>query len=260
MAIALTVREYGRGQPLVVLHGLFGSSQNWNAAAERLADSFRVVVCDLRNHGASPWAPTMSFAEMADDLEQVIGERGLAPAIVLGHSVGGKTAMLTALRHPDVVEALIVVDIAPVRYTEPFAEYIAAMQAIDVAQVRRRAEVDAALAPVIADAGTRLFLLQNLEECNGGGFAWRLNLAAIAGNLEALLDFPATAEATYEGRALFVSGEHSDYIGRQAYGRTTELFPQAEFARVPGSGHYPHVEQPDAFLEKVVGFLDSAYA
>ena len=115
MPLSLAFREYGSGPPLVILHGLFGSQRNWQSMAEWLASHYRVFACDLRNHGDSPWAPSMRFEEMADDLEALIEEKGLAPATVLGHSVGGKTAMLTALRHPDVVDALIVVDIAPGR-------------------------------------------------------------------------------------------------------------------------------------------------
>lgn len=260
MPLSLSFREYGSGPPLVILHGLFGSARNWQSMAERLAVQYRVFSCDLRNHGDSPWAPGMSFAEMADDLEALIEEKGLAPAIVLGHSVGGKTAMLTALRHPDVVDALIVVDIAPVAYEEPFLGYIEAMRAADLGNGRRRADVDAALAAAVPDAGTRLFLLQNLEERPSGGFSWRFNLEAIATNMPTLLDFPPTEHLAYEGRALFVSGAASDYIGRTHHGAVWDRFPQAEFAVIEGAGHYPHVEQPDAFFERITLFLDSAYA
>lgn len=260
MPLPLAFREYGSGPPLVILHGLFGSARNWQSMAERLAEQYRVFACDLRNHGDSPWAPTMSFAEMADDLEALIEEKGLAPATVLGHSVGGKTAMLTALRHPEVVDALIVVDIAPVAYEEPFLSFIAAMQAADVGAGKRRSDVDAALAAAVPDAATRLFLLQNLEERQAGGFAWRLNLEAIAANMPGLLDFPATEDLAYDGRALFVSGAGSDYIGRIHHGAVWDRFPQAEFAVIEGAGHYPHVEQPDAFFERITLFLDSSYA
>ncbi|MBK8209426.1 MAG: alpha/beta fold hydrolase [Rhodospirillales bacterium] len=260
MPLSRAFREFGSGPPLVILHGLFGSARNWQSMAERLAGQYRVFACDLRNHGDSPWAATMSFAEMADDLEAFIDEKGLAPATVLGHSVGGKTAMLTALRHPDVLDALIVVDIAPVAYEEPFLAYIAAMQTADVGAGIKRGDIDAALAAAVPDAATRLFLLQNLEERAAGGFAWRLNLDAIAANMPALLDFPATEDLAYDGRALFVSGAASDYIGRVHHGAVWDRFPQAEFAVIDGSGHYPHVEQPDAFFERITLFLDSAYA
>jgi esterase len=259
VSLSLAYREYGTGPPMVILHGLFGSAQNWHSTAERLAANYRAFACDLRNHGASPWAASMSFPEMADDLQALVEEKGLAPAVVLGHSVGGKTAMLTALKHPDLLDALIVVDIAPVAYEEPFTDYIRAMQAIDLARVGRKSEVDQALADVVPDTATRLFLLQNLEE-RDGGFAWRLNLEAIAANMPALLDFPDVSALEYQGRALFVSGARSDYIGRIYHNQIYELFPQAEFALIEGAGHYPHVEQPEAFLARVTDFLESAYA
>ena len=258
MPLSLAYREYGRGSPIVILHGLFGSAQNWHSMAERLAESYRVFACDLRNHGASPWTDSMTFAEMADDLEALIDEKSLAPAIVLGHSVGGKTR-LVALKHPDLIDALIVVDIAPVTYVEPFLDYIRAMQEAELTGARRRADIDAELAAAVSDAATRLFLLQNLVEQNGR-LEWRINLEAIAANMHDLLGFPDVSALEYEGRALFVSGARSDYIGRRYHGQIYELFPQAEFAVIGDAGHYPHVEQPELFLQRITGFLESAYA
>lgn len=259
MAMSLAFQEYGKGPPIIILHGLFGSSQNWHSMAERLADRYRVFACDLRNHGASPWADSMTYPEMADDLETLIDENGLSSATVLGHSVGGKTAMLVALRHPDLIEELIVVDIAPVSYQEPFMDYIRAMQEALRNGATRKAEVDAALASAVADPATRLFLLQNLEERNGR-LEWRINLDAIAANMSDLLAFPDVSALEYSGRALFVSGARSDYIGRTYHGQIYELFPQAEFAVIAEAGHYPHVEQPEPFARRITGFLESAYA
>jgi len=260
VSISLAYREYGQGPALVVLHGLFGSRRNWQTIAERLAGQYRLFVCDLRNHGASPWAETMSYPEMADDLEALIEKHGLAPVVVLGHSVGGKAAMLTALKHPELVDSLVIVDIAPVTYEEPFLAYIEAMQAADVEHASRKSDVDQVLAGVISNPATRMFLLQNLEECHGGGFAWRLNLEAIAANMPALLGFPEVSALAYEGRALFMSGSQSEYIGRRYHGEIYDLFPQAEFAVLDGAGHYPHIEMPEPFVDRLTDFLDSAYA
>lgn len=260
MAVSLAYTEYGSGPPLIILHGLFGSARNWQTIAERLAGRWRVFACDLRNHGRSPWAPTMTFAEMADDLEALIAEKGLAPAIVMGHSVGGKAAMLTALRHPDLLDSLVVVDIAPVAYEEPFLAWVEAMQAIDVAGASRKADIDQALAPVVQDTATRLFLLQNLEERAEGGFRWRPNLAAIAANMPTLLGFPDVSSLSYDRRALFMSGTASDYIGQRHHGAVWDVFPQADFAFIDGAGHYPHTEQPQAFLDRLELFLDSNWA
>jgi pimeloyl-ACP methyl ester carboxylesterase len=201
----------------------------------------------------------MSFPEMAGDLEMLIEENGLAPATVLGHSVGGKTATLVALQHADLIEELIVVDIAPVRYQEPFLEYIKAMQEAVRDGARRKSEIDAALTSAVPDAATRLFLMQNLEERNGK-LEWRINLDAIAANMDTLLGFPDVSALEYDGRALFVSGARSDYIGQTYHGQIYQLFPQAEFAVIGDAGHYPHVEQPEQFASRITGFLESAYA
>ena len=259
MSLSLAYREYGSGAPMVILHGLFGSAQNWHTMAERLGESYRVLACDLRNHGDSPWARTMGYAEMADDLEALIEEKQAAPAVVLGHSVGGKAAMLVALKHPHLIEALVVVDIAPVTYQERFDEFVAAMQGADLSGDRPRARVEQALAKVVPDAATRLFLMQNLVE-RDGGLAWRINLEALAANMDELLGFPDVSALAYDGRALFVSGAQSDYIGQTYQGQIYDLFPQAEFAVITDAGHYPHIEQPEQFFARVTDFLESAYA
>ena len=259
MTVALACDVFGSGPPMVVLHGLFGSARNWQSMARRLADDYRVFTVDLRNHGASPWAPTMTYAEMADDLEMFCASREAAPAVLLGHSAGGKVAMTFALRHPELVEALIVVDIAPVAYDHSFAAELAAMQAVDFAKVRRRAEVEAALAEHLDDRSLCRFLAQNVRS-RGDGLAWKPNLDAIAAAMADLLGFPDQTDRTYPGRVLFMSGDRSDYIDRPHHDAIFAHFPQAEFAMVPDAGHRVHVDQPEAFLDRVTGFLDSAYA
>jgi pimeloyl-ACP methyl ester carboxylesterase len=244
---------------MVLLHGLFGQSRNWQTIARRLAPDYRVITADLRNHGDSPWAACMTYAEMADDLEALFAAKGVERAIIVGHSVGGKTAMTLALRHSALVEALIVVDIAPVTYDHSFLSYIEAMAAIDLAAVRRRADVEAALAPAVTDPDERAFLLQNLK-AGEDGYSWAIALPAIAANMAALMSFPDIGEVEYEGRALFISGERSDYIGQRYHRQIYRLFPQSEFAVIPDAGHRVHAEQPDRFLACITNFLDSAYA
>jgi esterase len=268
MTVALACEVFGSGPPMVVLHGLFGSARNWQSMARRLADDYRVFTVDLRNHGASPWAPTMTYAEMADDLEMFCASREAAPAVLLGHSAGGKVAMTFALRHPELVEALIVVDIAPVTYAHSFAAELAAMQAVDFATVRRRAEVEAALAEHLDDRSLCRFLAQNVRS-RGGRLAWKPNLDAIGAAMADLVGFPDEADIVgfpdranraYPGRVLFISGARSNYIDRPHHDAIFAHFPQAEFAVVADAGHRVHVDQPDAFLARVTGFLDSAYA
>lgn len=261
MAIALAHHEFGAGEPLVILHGLFGSGRNWQAIAKRLADSYRVYTVDLRNHGRSPWSPTMTFAEMVEDLKTFLDRHDLQRAIILGHSVGGKTAMAFTLEHPERTAALIVVDIAPVAYDHTFLPLVEAMQAVDLRGLKRRAEVEARLAETIPDTPTRKFLIQNLvAKGHGHGLKWRINLDAIGGAMSELTGFPDEKEHEYEGRVLFISGQRSDYIAREHHDPIFALFPQSEFAVIPDAGHRVHAEQPDAFLDSVVTFLESAYA
>ncbi|MFO1129230.1 MAG: alpha/beta fold hydrolase [Rhodospirillales bacterium] len=243
---------------MIVVHGLFGSARNWHTIASRISDRFRVFTVDLRNHGESPWAPTMSFADMADDLAQFIEDRGLSEASLIGHSLGGKTAMLTALRNPALVEALVVVDIAPVRYRHTFLAEVEAMRGLDLARVHRRAEAEAAMTS-LDDPALRKFLVQNLA--NGPhGLVWKINLAAIERAMTELTDFPYVADWEYDGRTLFVSGERSDYVSRDHDRPIFALFPQAEFAVIKDAGHRVHFDQPDAFVERVVDFLEGAQA
>lgn len=175
----LPVTSYGEsGSPVVVMHGLFGSSRNWMTAARRLASEHRVFAFDLRNHGTSPHTETMSYPEMADDVAETISALGVGPVALVGHSMGGKTAMLTALHHPEVVERLVVVDAAPVTYPPAFVEYAQAMRNADLSNVQRRADVDAQLVDAVPTPGTRAFLLQNLI-LDDQGARWRPNLPVI---------------------------------------------------------------------------------
>ncbi len=259
MAVALAYQEFGAGEPLVILHGLFGSARNWQSIAKRLAGSHHVYTVDLRNHGRSPWAPTMTFAEMVDDLKAFLDRHALQRAIILGHSVGGKTAMAFTLEHPERTEALIVVDIAPVAYDHSFLPLVQAMQAVDLTGLERRSEAEARLIEGVPDAATRKFLMQNLVTAKHR-LKWRINLEAIGTAMSTLTGFPDETSHEYEGRVLFISGQRSDYIAREHHDAIFTLFPQAEFAVIPNAGHRVHAEQPDAFLAAVVGFLESGYA
>lgn len=189
----------------------------------------------------------MSYERMAEDVADYIERRGLAPTDLLGHSMGGKTAMLMALTRPELIERLIIVDIAPVSYVrESFPEYLRAMQAVDLEQLRRRADVDAALAPAIPDASLRAFLMQNLVS-EEGRFHWRINLTGIAPNLPAIIAFP-DVQSRFEGPATFLAGERSDYIRPRDKGAIERLFPHAKLIEIGETGHWPHAERPDRFL------------
>ncbi len=248
------------GPAVVILHGLLGSARNWRSIARRLAGGGRRVhALDLRNHGQSPWADDTGYAAMAADVERHAAAAGLEAPAVLGHSMGGKVAMVLALTRPASVGALVVADVAPVRYQSAFGPWIAAMRAIDAGALKRRAEAEARLAPAVPDAIVRAFLAQNLET-DGDGLRWRPNLDALAAGLETdILGFPdLPASARYEGPALFLRGERSDYVRPAHHDAIRARFPAAEFAVVPDAGHWLHAENPRAFLAALDAFLRRA--
>jgi pimeloyl-ACP methyl ester carboxylesterase len=258
MPIELSADEFGEGPPLTILHGLFGSGRNWRSIAQHLAARHRVVTFDLRNHGASPWADGMSYGEMVEDLRASLRSRGIERAALLGHSMGGKVAMLTALLHPGEVDRLVVVDIAPAANPPTLLAYIRAMRAVDLSGVRRRNEADRQLAEAVPDAAERAFLLQNLLVSENAAL-WRLNLEAIERGFSEVVGFPDLPAGTvYPGPALFVSGARSNYIQPEHEPLIRHLFPPARIPRIEGAGHWVHAEQPHAFLQAVAPFLSAA--
>ncbi|HZU89025.1 MAG TPA: alpha/beta fold hydrolase [Stellaceae bacterium] len=258
MTVALAAVELGAGPAVAILHGLFGSGRNWTTIGRSLAARHRVLLCDLRNHGASPWADDMSYPDMAEDVRALLRARGAAPAALLGHSLGGKVAMTMALARPEDVARLVVVDIAPVPYPPTLAGHVRAMQQLDLSQVRRRSEAERRLAAAIPDAAERAFLLQNLifEE---GRVHWRINLAAIARAMPLIAEFPSfPAGRVYDGPTLFVTGDRSPYVRAEHETPIKRLFPAARLVRIAAAGHWVHAEAPAAFLSEVAPFLAGA--
>jgi esterase len=257
MTLELAHDAFGEsGPPVVILHGLLGSARNWTSIAKELAASHRVFALDLRNHGRSPWAATMSFDEMAGDLAAFIERHGLGAVTLLGHSLGGKVAMRLALTRPELVERLVVVDVAPVAYAHSFAPFVEAMRQVDLAAVKRRSDADVQLHDAIGDAVLRNFLLQNLVKTDAG-FVWRVNLEALAANMDELLGFPThAADAAYAGPTLFIAGGRSQYVQPEHRPLLERLFPNAELAVIAGAGHWLHAERPAEFLEHLRRFLD----
>src|SRR5215472_5616726 len=256
-AIQLAVTEYGRGPPLAILHGLFGSGRNWRSIAQQLAARHRVLTFDLRNHGTSPWAEGMSYGEMVEDLRASLSAHGNTHTALLGHSMGGKVAMLTALLYPAEVDRLVVVDIAPAANPPALLAYVRAMRAADLQGVTRRGDVDPRLAQTVHDPAERAFLLQNLV-IDEGTARWRLNLDAIEREFPEIVGFPPLPPGTaYRGPTLFVAGARSDHIRPEHEPVIRRLFPQAEITRIEGAGHWVHAEQPQEFLRTVEAFISS---
>ena len=246
--------------PLVLLHGLFGQARNFSQIQRALAQRWRVIALDQRNHGASPHAPDMHYATMAEDVLDTLAALDALPAALLGHSMGGKVAMRTALLHPDAVERLLVADIGPVVYPPHNHPIVAAMQAIPLHDGLTRAAADTALAAAVPSAAVRAFLLQNLRL--GLPPIWRIGLDEIAAALADLegWDGPTAAtapDAVYAGRTLFVAGETSDYITRDDRPLIRALFPAARFVTVKHAGHWLHADNPAGFFAVVEAFLSA---
>lgn len=246
--------EEGAGAPVALLHGLFGAGSNLRALQRRLAGRFRVITLDLRNHGASPHAPGMSYEALAGDVVETLAARGAWPGALLGHSMGGKVAMRAALDDPAGVRRLVVADIAPVAYGARFRAYAEAMLALDLSPGLSRAAAGAALAEAVPDRALRAFLLQNLRP--GPAPAWRIGLAEIASALPSIEDWEdPPAGRRYEGPALFVSGARSPYVRPEHRPLIRALFPHARFATVKEAGHWLHADNPEGFAGVVEGFL-----
>jgi pimeloyl-ACP methyl ester carboxylesterase len=248
MALNLAVETVGSGPPLLILHGLFGSSSNWRSVARLLASTHTVLSVDLRNHGTSPWADAMGYAEMADDVLQVCDRLRLKSPVVIGHSMGGKTAMALALRHPQRVGRLIVVDIAPVTYTDTLTPFAEAMRGVNVVAAATRAEVQARLCQAVPDPAVVPFLMQNLVVQNDH-FGWRLNLLGISASMAQLCGFPSELLGSrFEAPVAVIAGEHSDYVTESDGVEFRPMFPRIRVEVVAGAGHWVHADRPDAFL------------
>jgi pimeloyl-ACP methyl ester carboxylesterase len=239
--------------PLVIVHGLFGSARNWGIIAKRLGASREVVAVDLRNHGDSPRAARHGYEEMAGDLAETIDALG-GRADLLGHSMGGKAAMVLALTAPERVAKLVVADVAPAAYGHSQIGYVRAMQSVDLAAVTRRSDADALLAPTVPEPALRAFFLQSLA-IGEGGAAWKLNLDALAEQMPRIMGFPQI-DGSFPGPALFVTGARSDYLRPEHLPRIRGLFPAAEFREIAGAAHWLHAEAPAEFVSVVAEFLD----
>lgn len=247
----------GAGRPpLVILHGLLGSSRNWQTVGRELAEHFAVYALDLRNHGASPWASGMDYPELARDVAAWLDANGLEAVHLLGHSMGGKTAMRFAMDHPERLLSLTVVDIAPRDYDSHHRVEFVAMASFDPAGVADRREAESALeAGGVSDWAMRQFLLTNLSRREAGGFAWDINLAELAARLPEVCRNPLSPEDTYAGRALFVVGGKSAYVRPEDRDAIHRYFPYAVLADLPASGHNPHIEDRAAFSRALLDHL-----
>ncbi len=244
-----TIRQpsTGTATPLLIVHGLYGSGRNWGVIAKRLSDRGPVIAVDQRNHGNSPWADSHDYFDMAADLAAVIEAEGQAMDIV-GHSMGGKAAMVLALTRPDLVRRLVVADIAPVAYTHNPVSNITAMRGVDLAHVTNRAE---AAAQLDVEPALRDFFLQSLDMKEK---RWRLNLDVLEAFMPQIVGWP-DVRGQFQGKTLFLSGALSDYVLPDHRAAIKAHFPNAIFAKIPGAGHWLHADKPREFEAAVRAFL-----
>lgn len=253
----LFFREFGEGQPVILLHGLFGQSDNWVTVGRRIADQFHVFIPDQRNHGQSLHAPLHSFPAMTGDLEEFIDEHEIKDPILVGHSMGGKVAMNYALEHPGKVKKLVVIDISPRKYPERVihTQVISQMMSINLEKVTTRSEVEKLLNSSIPDARVRMFIMKNLYYKLHGKLAWRLNLEAINQSMDLLFD-RIQSENRYPGPTLFIRGGKSDYIPDSDIPLIVSLFPEAILKTISGATHWVHADAPEELCYLLSSFLE----
>ena len=255
---ALHTTSHGdRGSRVVFLHGLFGQGRNWTQIAKALAPEHRVLLVDLPHHGRSPWQDSFDFVDVADQVAGVLDADD--PVALVGHSLGGKVAMVLALRRPELVERLCVVDVSPVTYegAREFARYIEAMQAIDLTRLERRSDADAALEEAVPSATVRGFLLQNLRH-EGDTWSWQVNLDVLGADLAEVGGWPEQSLAglaPYDGPVLWIAGARSDYVRDDYAPAMDRWFPANRRVTIKNAGHWVHSEQPEVFVEVLRQFL-----
>lgn len=250
----LHFKQLGHGEPLVLLHGLFGQSDNWFGVAPKLAEKFHVLMPDLRNHGHSPHHPEMDYPLMAADVKKFLAAQKLANAHVIGHSMGGKVAMQFGLDFPACVKKLVVVDMAPRAYKRVHDKIFAALLALDLKSFQTRQQIEDALAPEIPSLNLRRFLLKNLGRDEHGHFFWKMNLPGVAENYSRLGEV-LTAKHRFDGPTLFIRGGKSDYINAADEVGIRQQFPAAIIETIATANHWVHADAPGEFLSLVLDFL-----
>lgn len=249
----LNYKEVGEGKPLIILHGLFGSSDNWISIARKLGEKRKVFVLDQRNHGESPHNNEFSYEVMAADLKEFVEEYSVTNFDLIGHSLGGKTAMLFATQYPELINKLIVVDIAPKQYPVHHDTIIEGLKSIDLSSLQSRTEADTALAEYVPLLGVRQFLLKNLKR-TPEGFEWKINLEVIQKEIEEVGKGLST-NTHFNKPTLFIRGEMSNYILEDDLKLIDTHFANAKLVTVKGASHWVHAEKHEAFLEEVNQFL-----
>lgn len=250
----LFYREQGEGQPIVILHGVFGSCDNWITPAKMLSDKNKLFLVDQRNHGHSPNSDEFTNSIMADDLKEFIEEHNIVDPIIIGHSMGGKVAMTFASRYKSLLKKLIVVDISPRYYPPHHQSIIAGLKSIDLPNLKSRQEADEQLSKYVSELGVRQFLLKNIYRNEANEFAWRINLPVISEKINNICE-PLDPEVRIDIPTLFIRGSESDYIRENDEVLIKSIFSDVKIATIEGAGHWVQAEKPKEFIEEIVKFI-----
>ena len=263
----LFYRKYGEGPPLIILHGLFGSSDNWMTIAKSLGDTFTVYLPDQRNHGQSPHSDIEDYDSMRDDLFELAGDLKLKKFFLAGHSMGGKTAISFALNWPEMINGLLIADISPFinentkrSASREHLEILQAMLSVKLSEITSRKEVETILLGKTSSERTRGFILKNLLRTNENKFAWKINISSILNNLEKIvaeIDVSQYTNLQITGfPVIFLKGKDSDYLPHDDFKNIQKVFPAAEFVEVPGSGHWIHTDRPDEVIRNIKRLIE----
>ncbi|PIE24908.1 MAG: alpha/beta hydrolase [Neptuniibacter caesariensis] len=249
----LNYQVHGEGSPLLILHGLFGTLENWGTQIKRLSQNYQVIAADMRDHGRSPHSEEISYTLMAEDIRNLMDHLNLDSAHIIGHSMGGKAAMQFALTYPDRVNKLIIVDIAPVLYSPHHDDVFKGLFSVNLASLKSRSDADKQLTTFISDSRVRAFLLKNLYRAENGEFKWRMNLALLHNQYTRISAAPK-GEA-YAKPVLFIKGAKSDYLIPEYRDAVLSLFPKSDYRIIRDAGHWPHAEKPAEFTDAVLKYL-----
>lgn len=251
----LNYKMYGQGDPVIILHGLFGSLDNWVSFGKQLGKDYMTYLVDQRDHGKSPHTKEFNYAVLAEDLREFMEQNWIHSGYVAGHSMGGKTAMRFALENGDMVEKLVILDMAPKQYAHRHDSVFDAMNAVDLENMTLRQEAQSVLLEKLdGDKATAGFLLKNIRREKDGSFSWKMNVKLLQEEYEKIVE-PIPTGSSFDGEVLFIRGANSSYIMEEDRELILDLFPKAVVQTLPDSGHWVHADQPKLLLEMMQVFF-----
>ena len=254
----LHYKIFGKGEPIIILHGLFGMLDNWRSMARSLEEQYQCILADLRNHGKSPHAEEIDYNLMAEDVKEVMDHLRLETVHLWGHSMGGKVAMQLALAYPERIKTLVVIDISPRAYPPHHDNVLDAIGAIHLGEIAERSEAEQILRNHLGnDEATIQFLLKNLSRRPGGGFEWKANMPVLIREYDSFMH-GISSDRSFKKPVLFVRGELSNSVKDEDWPEIQQLFQEARLVTIPGAGHWVHADKPDELKEAILAFMETA--